>query len=458
MTTRSSPPQANPSVIAFTDEIHPAPSPSGSVGCGEAGAEAADGDPVLGLVRAAVGDRPVEEVVRLVTLLEESPEYADAAVHVLRAAAMDRPVEDVARLVAELTRPPRAADSADDAIRAAVAGRGVEDVTRLMALLHRAPLRPHCGREAVRAAAIGRPVEELVDLIGGLTRDRHERTRRPEAPAMPDPGIAATPETQAPFATEMPSPLVPWGPDRHAPTGPDSGTLRRWTSYYAGVPAMPQTPPPVPQSPEPAVRVMPVSGPVRTPTPSYTGVPPMPQTPPSVPERPVSGVPAVPGAGAVRVPADGACSVGGVGSAAEGAPGGRAGRLVFWPSWLAAAALVVCGAAYFPLHREGAPFLVYGLALAASGLCGCLAVRLALRTGVAALVAGAVVPAVLAGAGYFEGRFASAELSRALAITVAPPWSAGLTAVCACLASLAALSLLLMVQLAERHPTPRPTD
>ncbi|MFJ8200738.1 hypothetical protein [Streptomyces sp. NPDC096152] len=457
MTTRSSPPQANPSVIAFTDEIHPAPSPSGSVGCGEAGTEAAAGDPVLGLVRAAVGDRPVEEVVRLVTLLEESPEYADAAVHVLRAAAVDRPVEDVARLVAELTRPPRSADSADDAIRAAVAGRGVEDVTRLMALLHRAPLRPHCGREAVRAAATGRPVEELVDLIGRLTRDRHEYTWRAEAPGTPDPGSAAAPETSAPYAPETPSPLVPGSPDPHVPVMPDPGTLRTWTSY-AGIPAMPQTPPPVPERPELEVRMMPVTGATRTCTPSYVAIPAMPESPPSVPGRPDPGVPVMPGSGAVRVPADDARSVGGVGSAEDGPPGGRAGRLVFWPSWLAAAALVVCGAAYFPLHREGAPFLVYGVTLAASGLCGCLAVLLALRAGVAALVAGAVVPAVLAGAGYFEGRFASAELSRALAITVAPPWSAGLTAVCACLASLAALSLLLMVQLAERHPTPRPTD
>ncbi|MFF8941463.1 hypothetical protein ACF1A5_04105 [Streptomyces sp. NPDC014864] len=502
MTTRSSPPQANPSVIAFTDEIHPALSPSGSVGCGEAGAEAADGDPVLGLVRAAVGDRPVEEVVRLVTLLEESPEYADAAVHVLRAAAVDRPVEDVARLVAELTRPPRSADSADDAIHAAVAGRGVEDVSRLMALLHRAPLRPHCGREAVRAAATGRPVEELVALIGRLTRDRHERTRHAEAPAVPDPGMAATPEAPPSCAPGMPSPLVPWSPDPHAPVMPGPGTLRTWTpapgsaataetsalcapetpsppvpwspdphapvmpgpgalrtwTSYADVPAMPQTPPPVPESPELDVRMMPVTGAMRTCTPSYVAVPAMPESPPPVPERPDPGGRVTPGSGALRVPAEDACSVGGVGGAEEGRPGGRVGRLVFWPSWLAAAALVVCGAAYFPLHREGAPLLVYGVTLAASGLCGCLAVLLALRAGVTALVAGAVVPAVLAGAGYFEGRFASAELSRALAITVAPPWSAGLTAVCACLASLAALSLLLMVQLAERHPTPRPTD
>ncbi|MEV7126958.1 hypothetical protein [Streptomyces sp. NPDC093260] len=133
-----------------------------------------------------------------------------------------------------------------------------------------------------------------------------------------------------------------------------------------------------------------------------------------------------------------------------------AARLAFWPGWVAAAALVVCAAAHFPLRREGAPLPVYVLALLASGLCGALAVALVVRAGVVVLVAGSVVPAVLAGLGYVEGRFAPRELAQALSITVAPPASAGLTAVCASLASLAALSLLLMVHIAERHPTPRP--
>ncbi|MFF4764210.1 hypothetical protein [Streptomyces sp. NPDC001292] len=322
MTTRSSPSQSNQAVIEFTDEIHWSGPPGGMVG----GGEGAAGDPVGGLVRAAVDDRPLEEILRLVILLEESPEHAEAVRHALRAVALNRPVEDVARLVAELTRPPRPADSADDTIRAAVGGRCVEDVTRLVALLHRPPQLPHCGRAAIRAAAAGRTVEDLVELIGRLAQERHD-----------EPG--ATP-----------------------------------------------------------------------------------------------------------------------GAAAElEAVGERAGRPAFWPGWIAAAALAVCGVAYFPLRWQGVPLFVCFLALTVSGLCGLLALLLALRAGVVALVAGAVVPAVLAGVGYVEGRFVPAQVSRALAITVAPPLSAGLTAVCASLASLAALSLLLMVQAAERHPPPRPT-
>ncbi|MHC3467084.1 hypothetical protein ACYF6T_00045 [Streptomyces sp. 7R007] len=119
-----------------------------------------------------MADRPLEEVARLITLLEESPQYARATVDALRAVGVDRSVEDVTRLVALLTRPPRDADSADEAIRAAAEFRPVEEVTRLMGLLHQSSVEPHCGQEAARAAATARPVEELVELIGRLSEER----------------------------------------------------------------------------------------------------------------------------------------------------------------------------------------------------------------------------------------------------------------------------------------------
>jgi hypothetical protein len=138
------------------------------------------GDPVGDLVRAAVADRPLEEVVELITTLEQSPQYARATVDALRAVGVNRSVDDVTRLVGLLTRPPRQPDSADEAIRAAAECRSVEDVTRLMDLLHRTPLQPHCGQEAVRAAATGRPVEELVELIGRMAEDGRMRQDRPD--------------------------------------------------------------------------------------------------------------------------------------------------------------------------------------------------------------------------------------------------------------------------------------
>ncbi|MFJ4834470.1 hypothetical protein ACIP79_31855 [Streptomyces sp. NPDC088747] len=135
-------------------------------------------NPVDGLVHAAIADRPLDEVIQLIELLEQSPEYAKATVDALRAVGTDRSVEDVSRLVALLTRPPRSADSADEAIRAAAEGRPVADVTRLMALLHQPSLEPHCGEAAVRAAATSRPVEELVELIGRMAEEQDVREAR----------------------------------------------------------------------------------------------------------------------------------------------------------------------------------------------------------------------------------------------------------------------------------------
>ncbi|MFF7934182.1 hypothetical protein [Streptomyces sp. NPDC007940] len=169
------------------------------------------GDPVGDLVRAAVADRPLEDVVHLITLLEQSPEYARATGAALRAVGVDRSVEDVTRLVALLTRPPRDADSADEAIRAAAECRPVADVTRLVALLNRSELQPHCGQEAVRAAATGRPVEELVELIGRLATEKspqsplpsyedlgEERRSEPETSAGPGTGAFAAPPSRPP--------------------------------------------------------------------------------------------------------------------------------------------------------------------------------------------------------------------------------------------------------------------
>ena len=166
--------------VALVDLVDPVDTaiPAGPPGAepGPPGANGPTGrvypDPVTDLVHAAVSDRPLEEVVDLITALERSPEHTRAVVDALRAAGVDRSVEDVTRLVALLTRPPRDAASADETIRAAAAHRSVEDVTLLVALLHNEPLSPHCREEALRAAATGRSVDELVELIDRLAAHR----------------------------------------------------------------------------------------------------------------------------------------------------------------------------------------------------------------------------------------------------------------------------------------------
>ncbi|MDT0433867.1 MULTISPECIES: YIP1 family protein [Streptomyces] len=151
-----------------------------------------DADPITAVVHAAVADRPLEEVAHLITLLEQSPQYAQATVDALRAIGTSRSVEDVTRLVALLTRPPRDPESADEAIRAAAECRPVEEVTRLMSLLSRTPLEPHAGREAARVAATARPIEDLVELIGRMSVER-DTPAPPEAPPDADP-FAAQPQ------------------------------------------------------------------------------------------------------------------------------------------------------------------------------------------------------------------------------------------------------------------------
>ena len=169
------------------------------------------------LVHAAVTDRPLEGVLQLITLLEQSPKYAQATVDALRAIGVDRSVEDVTRLVTPLTQPPRHPDSADETIRAAAESRPVEDVTRLMALLHRAPPEPHCGKDAVRAAA-GRPVEELVQLIGRLAEE-HDTPQASGAATAADRSTA--PAGAGPEATGR----IPG--DTHEPEQPGDRPARR---------------------------------------------------------------------------------------------------------------------------------------------------------------------------------------------------------------------------------------
>lgn len=216
MTTGSS--AAHPHDPGIAAELPLSPGPSG--------------DPVADLVRAAVADRSLEDVVHLVTLLERSPEYARATAAALRAVGTDRSVEDVTRLVALLTRPPRDPDSADEAIRAAAEHRPVEEVTRLVALLNRSELEPHCREEAVRAAATGRPVEELVEMIGRLAVER---------PAPPDPFAQRRDPSRGgerpPY--EVPEPAMPLMPPvpvpKPAPAPKASGRAPAWPGRLAAL-------------------------------------------------------------------------------------------------------------------------------------------------------------------------------------------------------------------------------
>ena len=309
-------------------------------------------DPASALVHAAIADRPLEEVANLITMLEQSPQYARATIDALRAVGTDRSVEDVTRLVTLLTQPPRDPASADEVIRAAAENRPVEEVTRLMALLHLPSSERRFGQEAAKAVAAARSVEDLVELIGRLSTERGAHP--------------APPKTE--------------------PSPPQAGEAD-WRSEGTGSGL-----PPFP-----------------TVLPSYGGDP-MPRQPVGAPRR-----------------------------ASERPP---------WAGLLVAAALFLCALLWFPMYKSGTTVDVYASGIAVSILYALLAVLVTLRPVRAVLVVATVLPALLAGAELYRG-FRSRSMFRALDLTLAPGWLAGLAAVIAALAAVTALVL----RAAARPPT-----
>ncbi|MEU2711291.1 hypothetical protein [Streptomyces sp. NPDC007205] len=352
-------------------------------------------DPLQGLVRAAVADRPLEDVVRLVTLLENSPEHPRATADALRAIGVDRPVEDLARLVALLTEPPRDTDSADEVIRAAAARRPLDEVARLVQLLHRASVQPHCGQAALRAAAANRPVEELAELIARLAADR--------------PG-------QETLLFQTPLPETP------LPDAPLPGTSLRETP----IPEPSPSDPAALASAEPASAEPVAAEPVAAPddTAAATGARGGPGT-----DRPVKGGPAN-GRPVQLRPAKGR-------------------DLDAWsavaPPWgVRGAALLVflCGVAHVPRSWPGPSHGVLPAAVLASVLCVLLALALPARSPQTRLVTATAALGVTAAlaAGQVLGRWSGGpDPSRPWEATLAPPWLADTAAAVAALAALAVL-------------------
>ncbi|MEV5384549.1 hypothetical protein [Streptomyces sp. NPDC052721] len=352
--------------------------------------EPAHGDPLRGLVHAAVTGRPVEDVARLVTLLERSPELARMTADALRAVAVDRSVEDVTRLVTLLTEPPRDSGSADEAIRAAAQGRPLEDVSRLVRLLHRSPVEPHCAEAAVRAVAAHLPVEELAELIGRLAAERE------------------TGEADEGSGSAAVTPVVVPEAGRSAPEGPAKAGRS------------------VAQGPATAERTA-AGRPLKTRRLVVVG---RAKTLRSVAEgRVESRQAAADRAGADRTPT--ACL--------------RAAR---WAALL----VFLCGTAHAPRYWTGPSHGVLGVTLLASALCGLLALALTARAAAARLVAAAAavgVTAVLAAGQVLGGRFGLPDPARLQAATLAPPWLAGPTAAAAALGALAVLLTALTLGTAQ---------
>jgi hypothetical protein len=220
------------------DEDPPGPVTDGIVDTLDSPAEEATPDPdddaVEELIRVAVVSRPLDDVVALVTRLEQSPESLPTAASVLRLAAVARSVDDVTRLVDLLGPPKHPAGHMDDAIRHAAEQRPIPEVSRLVHLLSRPPQDRHAGAEAVHAAATSRSVEDLMKLIGNLKE--HRDADISEAEAWPPAASAAAlaeaiaPEEAAPSPADTSADT-----DAAAKDGRTGSAAVVWPSRVAGV-------------------------------------------------------------------------------------------------------------------------------------------------------------------------------------------------------------------------------
>ncbi|MGW7072090.1 hypothetical protein ACWGII_27170 [Streptomyces sp. NPDC054855] len=192
-----------PERAAYADDDGPPREAPGTDGApSEQVAPSLHDDTVEELIRVAVVSRPLDDVVDLVTLLEQSPDGVTTAASVLRLAAVARSVDDVTRLVELLGPPEHPADHMDEAIRHAAEERPVPEVSRLVHLLSRPPHDAHSSAEAVHAAGTTRSVEDLMQLIGSLREHKeadNPEAKAPAAPLAPPAGAAGQP-AQAPAA------------------------------------------------------------------------------------------------------------------------------------------------------------------------------------------------------------------------------------------------------------------
>ncbi|ANP51279.1 hypothetical protein J2Z21_002967 [Streptomyces griseochromogenes] len=416
------PPAQGDSVISPAPSPVPAPDPGSRPALPqqeslEALAEGDFGhaDPLHDLVHMAVADRPLEDVARLITLLEESPEHARTMSDALRAVGVDRPVEDVTRLVALLTQSPRDSRSADEAIRAAAECRSVEDVIQLMELLHRTPVEPRCARAAIEAAAVHRPVEELAELIARLAASRTDRetppleTTSPAAPA----AESAQPESAQPESAQSEAAQSKLA--QSAPLQPEPTPLGTALCDTA------------PLRTAPPERVLFDAAPLRSAPPRQTVAEPVSPLPAPVVASPD---PARPGTRQA---------------------GGRAreDELAKAPVLVArAAALMVflCGVAHAPRYWADLSQANLQATLFTSGFCALLALALlvpAVPVRLPAATAALGVTVALATGQVLGGRFGLPDPARLRTAHLAPPWLAGTTAAAAALTALTVLLVAL---------------
>jgi hypothetical protein len=306
----------------------------------------------------------------------------------VHAAVADRPPEEFVDLITSLEESPDHTQAKVDALRTAGVSRPVEDVSRLIAMLTKPPRDADCADEAIRAAA-HRPVEEVTRLVTLLHKEPQMPHVREEAlrPAATGRCVGELVELIDRLGLER------LDRDGHLPAG-----ISRHDDETGG--------PEKPGGPGKHRAARPASA------------------------RETHRTLDDPSADRVRAT-------------------DRLARSVSWSGWLAALALALCAVAHFPLQRGGASLRLHAFALGLSVLCTVLALLLALRPVEVVLAGAVVVPTVLAAAQAYGNSFSSASLSRAVDLSLAPPWLAAAAAVCAALLALIAQVFRMVAPLAR---------
>ncbi|MDJ1645372.1 hypothetical protein [Streptomyces pakalii] len=300
----------------------------------------------------------------------ESSDFADPVDGLVHTAATARSLDEVLELVRLLEQAPEGDEAAGETVHTAAVERPVDDVAELVARLSEPPQPADRADQAIHAAAALRPISDISHLMALLHRPPHDPHTGEQAVHAAVTGLTVEElaELISRLQTEraVTTPATPHQPQDAPPTeGMASEAESRAPGDLVHKPG--------PQHTAHQWTAAPGHGPVQSSRPARR---------PSLPLQTSDAPPS-------RSPSP-------------------------WLRMVTAAALVLCGAAHFPLHPS--ELTTTGLALSAgtAGLCLLLALGVLLRNAVPAMALGTLFTGLLAAAHVIIPKTSSATLAPAL--------------------------------------------
>ncbi|MFJ3439120.1 hypothetical protein ACIPMU_37015 [Streptomyces cyaneofuscatus] len=292
----------------------------------------------------------------------------------MQTAATARSLDEVLDLIRLLEQTPDGEEAAGEAVRTAAVERPVDDVAELVARLSEPPQPADRADQAIHAAAARRPISDISQLMALLRRPPHDQHAGEEAVHAAATGL--TVEELVELISRLQA-------ERNAT---QNSAVGRAESQEA-----------VSRSEDrPADYTDENHAPAFTDAPRYADSAPADAAPAGAP-RPASA------------------PVRGQSAALRESRNARASMSRSpWLRWATAAALVLCGAAHFPLHPNEMSTTAVALAAGVSGLCVLLAAGMLLRTVVPVLALGVVFTGLLAAAHLVLAETSSSTLASAL--------------------------------------------